>query len=686
MLEIPEDLIASAKLGRLLPFIGAGVSKLAGAPNWQEFADGAYSQLVDKNVLTYADLEQINGRSLSPRIRLSLAMDLAKNSGVDIDFEKILHPKDWEKNENGNRIYKALWDLSDNFVTTNYDLWLHRDVKELSTQDVGVDTKLNTVDIRFIDDRNEFWISELSVPGRKTVIHLHGSIKNPKQMVLSTVDYLGVYGDFADSDSARESSTHHFLRELFKNKDILFIGYQLDELEILEYLFLKEHQLGIAKKTKPKGGSDAHLFNSPKLKWLISQLREIQGKGEKAIVFTEIREIQRALTLFIRSEFGFTPLLINGDVDDRQDVIDDFQSKSGFGVIVLSPLAAGFGLNIVEANHVIHYSRTWNPAKEGQATDRAYRIGQKRDVYVYCPTIIADDFITFEDKLDRLMTVKSELAGDMLDGVGADIAVSDLFPTSGPNGEARSLDDLVDIKYVDQLDGDSFEVFCKHLFGLSGLRSEITEKGRGDGGVDVVVIKNDGTGMLVQCKHTSTSELGWDAVKEIAAGNVAKDMVDEARRIINQKYALDEKVRLQQAASLGEAEGVHRAQLKELSERYSYEVAVYKACALIGFDICPDSIDSIGREAVLKGYTSLDKNLAIYVWGVLLASAILGSYLIHKAYLNTLANRYLYGRKRLQELQAQILTQEDKLISMKASASNEIRGHLNTLERKVSVK
>ena len=270
-----------------------------------------------------------------------------------------------------------------------------------------------------------------------------------------------------------------------------------------------------------KGGNEAHLFNSPKLKWLLTQLREIQSKGEKAIIFTEIREIQRALTLFIRSEFGFTPLLINGDVDDRQDVIDDFQSKSGFGAIILSPLAAGFGLNIVEANHVIHYSRTWNPAKEGQATDRAYRIGQKRDVYVYCPTIVADDFITFEDKLDRLMTVKSELAGDMLDGVGADIAVSDLFPTSGPNGESRNANDLVDIKYVDQLDGDSFEVFCKHLLGLSELKSERTEKAKGDGGVDVIVIKADGTGMLVQCKHTSAAELGWDAVKEIAAGGPA---------------------------------------------------------------------------------------------------------------------------------------------------------------------
>jgi superfamily II DNA or RNA helicase len=270
-----------------------------------------------------------------------------------------------------------------------------------------------------------------------------------------------------------------------------------------------------------KGGSQTHLFNSPKLKWLLSQLKNIRDKNEKAIIFTEIREIQRALALFIRSEFGFSPLLINGDVDDRQDVIDEFQSKPGFSAIILSPLAAGFGLNIVEANHVIHYSRTWNPAKEGQATDRAYRIGQKRDVYVYCPTIVADDFITFEDKLDRLMTVKSELAGDMLDGVGADIAVSDLFPTTGPNGGSRNLDDVVNISYVDQLDGDSFEVFCKYLLGLCEFRSETTQKTKGDGGVDVVIMREDGTGMLVQCKHTSTAELGWDAVKEIAAGSPA---------------------------------------------------------------------------------------------------------------------------------------------------------------------
>lgn len=252
MLHIPENLIASAKTGRLLPFIGSGVSKLAGAPNWQEFADSAFIQLVEKGLLNFSDLEQINNRAMSPRVKLSLAIDLAKNSNIEIDFQKILHPEsDWEKNENGRRIYKALWDLSDNFVTTNYDLWLHSDVKELSASADVSSADSEPPNTRFIDDRKEFWLAELSVPNRKTVIHLHGSIREPKNMVISTADYLGAYGDLISKGDASGNS-HHFLKELFRNKDILFIGYQLDELEILEYLILKEHQLGVEVDQKPR--------------------------------------------------------------------------------------------------------------------------------------------------------------------------------------------------------------------------------------------------------------------------------------------------------------------------------------------------------------------------------------------------------------------------------------------------
>src|SRR5207244_11430884 len=85
-------------------------------------------------------------------------------------------------------------------------------------------------------------------------------------------------------------------------------------------------------------------------------------------------------------------------------------SRPGFGVLILSPVAVGFGLNIQAANHVVHYTRTWNPAREDQATDRAYRIGQERDVYVYYPVVRADDFSTFDVKLDELLSKKRVLA------------------------------------------------------------------------------------------------------------------------------------------------------------------------------------------------------------------------------------------------------------------------------------
>ncbi len=268
-------------------------------------------------------------------------------------------------------------------------------------------------------------------------------------------------------------------------------------------------------------GIETHLSNAPKLKWLLNTLEEIAQKQEKVIIFTDIKEIQRSLALFIRKKFDFSAQIINGDIDGRQDLIDTFQGKAGFGAIILSPLAVGFGVNIVSANHVIHFTRTWNPAKEGQATDRAYRIGQTKDVYVYCPTITAEDFVTFDAKLDRLMTLKMDLAGDMLDGVGSDISGGALMPDSGPGGVKVDVNKLVDISRVDTLDGATFEVFCRILFGRYPNKAYITPKQKGDGGVDIVVIGNDGKGLIGQCKHSTQSELGWDAVKEVAAGSPA---------------------------------------------------------------------------------------------------------------------------------------------------------------------
>jgi hypothetical protein len=234
-------------------------------------------------------------------------------------------------------------------------------------------------------------------------------------------------------------------------------------------------------------------------------------------------------------------------------------------VIILSPLAVGFGVNIVSANHVIHFTRTWNPAKESQATDRAYRIGQTKDVYVYCPTITAEDFVTFDAKLDRLMTLKMDLAGDMLDGVGSDISGGSLMPDSGPGGIKVDSDKVVDINRVDTLDGATFEVFCQLLFGSYPNRAYITQKQKGDGGIDIVVIGNDGKGLIGQCKHSIQDELGWDAVKEVAAGSPAYQarhpgVIFQKAAITNQRF---NSTATQQANTLG-VRLIDRTELIEL--------------------------------------------------------------------------------------------------------------------------
>ena len=92
--------------------------------------------------------------------------------------------------------------------------------------------------------------------------------------------------------------------------------------------------------------------------------------------------------------------------------------QSGFGVLILSPKAVGFGVNIQAANHVIHYTRSWNPALENQATDRAYRIGQKKPVYVYYPVVQGEGFVSFDERLHELIEFKKRLQTNMLNGTG----------------------------------------------------------------------------------------------------------------------------------------------------------------------------------------------------------------------------------------------------------------------------
>jgi superfamily II DNA or RNA helicase len=163
-------------------------------------------------------------------------------------------------------------------------------------------------------------------------------------------------------------------------------------------------------------------------------LRTIEKAGEKAIVFIEDRAVQRAFagiaaTLF---KLPMEPAIINGEVPGakRQAIVDRFQAAPpGFDLLVLSPKAAGIGLTITAANHVVHLSRWWNPAVEDQCNDRVYRIGQNKPVTIHLPMAIHPSFQTasFDRTLDQLLTRKRELSRNMLAPPVSDGDVGALF-------------------------------------------------------------------------------------------------------------------------------------------------------------------------------------------------------------------------------------------------------------------
>jgi hypothetical protein len=191
---------------------------------------------------------------------------------------------------------------------------------------------------------------------------------------------------------------------------------------------------GFAEPDSRRLPIDRLVNESPKMGWMIERLKELakdSAGDHKVIVFCEFRELQLLLQRCVAAFFGMAPSIVNGDtsadpraIENRQALIDAFQKKAGFNVIILSPLAVGFGVNIQAANHVIHFTRTWNPAKEDQATARAHRIGQTRTVTVYYPGVVSDQFPSFDVRLDALLGRKRALASDMLNGC-SDLTAAD---------------------------------------------------------------------------------------------------------------------------------------------------------------------------------------------------------------------------------------------------------------------
>jgi SNF2 family DNA or RNA helicase len=161
-------------------------------------------------------------------------------------------------------------------------------------------------------------------------------------------------------------------------------------------------------------------------KW--ARLREIAtvvaARQEKMLVFTQFREMTAPLSAFLGDLFGREGLVLHGGtpVKERQALVSSFQDEAGPPFFVLSLKAGGTGLNLTAASHVIHFDRWWNPAVENQATDRAYRIGQKKNVLVH-------KFVcrgTVEEKIDALIDTKRALSDGVLGGGEGEVLLTEM--------------------------------------------------------------------------------------------------------------------------------------------------------------------------------------------------------------------------------------------------------------------
>jgi len=233
-LYIPDQLIKdAAKHGELVVFVGAGASMLSGSPDWRGFANQVVGALEKGGVLSFLEAEQLRKLGDSRRT-LSIAMALAKEKGIAIDFDGILHPS--KPAAIGSELYELLSGLRPVFVTTNYDKWLD----DAGPAELSTEVKLGgeSEPAKGPSKRPKYYLREHLSPAllaeRGAVIHLHGSYTEPGSMVVSLKDYIEHYAD---------PRVQTFLSAMFKNHMVLFVGYGLAELEVLDHIIRSNESL-----------------------------------------------------------------------------------------------------------------------------------------------------------------------------------------------------------------------------------------------------------------------------------------------------------------------------------------------------------------------------------------------------------------------------------------------------------
>lgn len=209
--DLPDELKESALNGEFVLFVGAGVSRLVGLPSWAGLASLALNDLQKAGVLNFSDLEQL--KTLDARKQLSIAKLIASENSLSLDLAKHLSSSGEEIG-----IYRYLNKIGCACVTTNYD-------ELLCPRFAPISGSIPPPAVKRIIKVSEFYADHLNSPG--TVVHLHGSVSDSSSIIATTKDYLDHYDN---------QHVQHFLGELFEKKIVLFIGYGLEEAEVLEHI------------------------------------------------------------------------------------------------------------------------------------------------------------------------------------------------------------------------------------------------------------------------------------------------------------------------------------------------------------------------------------------------------------------------------------------------------------------
>jgi hypothetical protein len=226
-----QKIIEAAQDGKLVLFVGNGVSRLLGYPSWIDMGKKAIDVLHAEGHIEYAEKESLYG--LSPKMQLSIYCDNCEAKKISCDYTKLIS-KD-KTNDTNAQIYNALYSIGTVFVTTNYDDCLDA-IAEKTTINLVEGGPMDLSGVNTVSPVKVFFkkedLTSAHLDQLGTVLHLHGSVKDNASMVVTTRDYLEHYMD---------PFVIKFLNDLFLRKVVLFVGYGLEDEEILEYVVRKSN-------------------------------------------------------------------------------------------------------------------------------------------------------------------------------------------------------------------------------------------------------------------------------------------------------------------------------------------------------------------------------------------------------------------------------------------------------------